>query len=222
MTRLLLWVVTACAIVVGCSRTPDGACPVSGVIDPPQADVNVGDQVSLQLKTTDFPCQGVFGLTPSQARWAVGDAVSLDSVRGFTLYVRALHQGYGEVDLTTPGGPGLLAMSQLFVYEPAGADTVMSAVWNWGPDSAIVSVLDAQGATVRSVLVHGDRDTVCVVTPLSDSVGYHVQVFGNSRTGTIWVHHAATLAFFHTFNVMANETVSPIPMQVGTVEPDGC
>lgn len=200
--------------LVGCDQgrtTPDLAvpeCPVNtALIRPWNPRLRIGDTLTMQR--TWGPARYCWppDTTAAGVRWWTPDQVAaIDSLTG---RLTALRPGGGLIYLSQVGvRDAALGSTSVNVFEPLGADSVVTITHNHTEASAWVVLEDASGGVQRSQAV-GARDSACWVTPLSDSLRYSVTIrpppppAGSDSTMTQWVTHSA-LAFNHTWWIVVD------------------
>ena len=230
------WLATIFAAGLGCDayprRGPSG-CPYIvnlAVLRPDRPTLHIGDTLTVQVASWAPIARECLppDMTAAGLRWWTDNGViAIDSISG---HVTALRPGGGLITLAQAGVPdATLGQTTVGVYEPPGADSVITIVRNYTGDSAWVVLLDA-GRTLQRSQTVVPRDSACWVTPLSDSVQYSVTIRpsppppGSDSGMARWV----PLAFTHTWSITINPITSPnatVTVILGGVSPDpgtGC
>ena len=203
--------------MLGCDRAPTPGpvgCPYVlnlALLSPSQPQLHIGDTLTMHVKAwapvgreclpPDTTAAGVWW-------WSEPAEVAIDSTTG---HLTAMRPGFGAIFLSERGDDGALGLTDVGVFEPPGADSVVTTVRNFTGDGAWVVLEDAAGAVQRAQTV-GARASACFVTPLSDSVHYSVTIrpppppAGSDSTMAKWLTHSG-LAFNHTWQIVVDSTV---------------
>jgi hypothetical protein len=188
--------------------------------------LQVGDTLTVHVKLwAPVPRQCLPpDTTAAGVRWQTANGVvSIDSMTG---HLTALRPGSGAIVLSQVGvSDGALGSTGADVFEPPGADSVVTIIRNRFEDSARVMLQDANGTLQRSQTVAAG-DSTCWVTPLSDSVRYSAIVYvpppaGPDSAAAQWT----SLKYMHTFQIVVYSGRTGPAWQPQGVSPDpgkGC
>jgi hypothetical protein len=210
-----VWLAALWIALLGCNHTSG---PIScgyvlnlALLQPPEPRVNIGDTLTMH-RTWDAgvarQCLPPDTTAAGLRWWTDNGVVAIDPKTG---HVTALRPGGAAIVLSQVGDDGALGQTNVAVFEPPGADSVVTIIRNRFGDSARVMLQDATGAVQRSQTVAAG-DSTCWVTPLSDSVRYSAVVYVPSPAGPDsaaagWI----TLAFNHTFQIVIYEYTPSVP-----------
>jgi hypothetical protein len=205
--------------LLGCDHTPS------------PGPVGCGYVVNLALLSPSFPQVHIGNTLTMRATWDRGVAreclppdttaaglwwwseraeVTIDSQGHLT----AVHPGLGAIFLSQKGDSRALGQTSVGVFEPAGADSVVTIIRNGFTDSVRVMLQDANGALQRSQTV-AVGDSTCWVTPLSDSLRYSAVAYvrppaGPDSAAAQWITQS-TLAYLHTFRIQVYSDAPAVP-----------
>jgi hypothetical protein len=195
------------------TTTNEGDCFILNIaqIQPRAPRLNIGDTLKLRASFAGIAPQCLpRDTTAAGLRWSTANGIA--SVDSTSALVVALRPGLGTIYVSEVGTDSLktLGSTDIGVFEPVSADSIVTVIRNVTNDTTRVVIQDAAGITQGSVLLK-PSDSVCTVTPLADSVGYRVSLrpspppwAGFTGDSTVkWVSHAG-LQFNHTWFVLAD------------------
>jgi hypothetical protein len=202
--------------LLGCNHNPDGAFRCGYVLNlallsPSEPRLHIGDTLTMHA-TFDrgIARECLPPDTTAAGLWWQSDIVAIDSKGQLT----AVRPGFGVIVLSQVGDSGALGQTDVGVFEPPGADSVVTVIRNRFGDSARVVLQDATGAVQRSQTVAAG-DSTCWVTPLSDSVRYSAVVYvpppaGPDSATARWTPHSE-LIYIHAFQIVIYEYSPSVP-----------
>jgi len=188
---------------------PGAECPLNiALVQPSQPRLHIGDTLTMHATSwvTRPDCLPRDTTAAGLWWWADGE-VAIDSKGHLT----AVRPGLGSITLSQVGDYGALGQTDVGVYQPPGADSVVTIVRNYTADTAWVVLEDATGAVQRAQTV-GAGASACWVTPSSDSVRYSLTVrpppppVGSDSTMVQWVPHSM-MAFLHTWQLDVDSAI---------------
>ena len=210
MSPLRSFLLVAPWIALGCDHAPNFGPVTCGfvvnlaLVSPSFPQLHIGDAVTMRATWDAGVARDCLPPDTTAAGlwwWAWPEGiVTIDSTTG---RLTALRPGLGMIFRSQKGDSGALGGTRVGVFEPPGADSVVTIIRNRTGDSAWVVVEDASGTTQRAQTI-GPHDSTCWVTPLSDSVRYSVtirpppQPVGSDSTMVGWLTHLA-LEFDHAW-----------------------
>jgi hypothetical protein len=222
--------------LLGCDNTSPVSesvgCPFVvnlALLSPSEPRLHIGDTVTMHVKSwAPVPRQCLPPDTTAAGLrwWTANGVVAIDSMTG---HMTALRPGSGAIVLLQVGvTDAALGSAGPYVFEPPGADSVVTIIRNRFGDSARVTLRDANGTLQRSQTVAAG-DSTCWVTSLSDSLRYSAIVYVPPPTGPDsasagWIT-ASALAYTHTFQIVVYPGGSGPAWQTVGVSPDpgtGC
>ncbi len=215
------WVIAAtfATALGGCAEgfdNPDRCVMQLAEILPPGPQLNIGDTITLRAQFYDVSADCLPPDTTAKSlRWVTASAGALGviAIDSLTARVTALKAGWMYVRAQARfkngswSGYSGVGITSVSVLEPPSADTLVSRVSNQMPDSASITLEDANGIVQRTQTVAGHGST-CWVTPLSDSVRYSAFVHSPSGPtapgGTLVSHQSLMLT--HSWVVTVGDT----------------
>jgi hypothetical protein len=197
--RHFVLLVAACIALLGCDHTSPYSGPVGcpfvlnlALLSPSGPRLHIGDTLTMHVKSWAPVARECLppDTTAAGLWWSASSSeIAIDS-RG---HVTAVRPGSGIIALSQFGDSGALGQTDDGVYEPPGADSVVTIIRNRFEDSVRVALQDANGALQRSQTVAA-QDSACWVTPLSDSLRYTVLIYvPGTDSGARWLAHSALL-----------------------------
>ena len=223
---------TPWVVLLGCDNYPRvtsaGAdCPLNiALLRPGSPRLNLGDTLTMHVASwAPRPDCLPPDTTAAGLRWWAPDGVV--AIESSTGHMTAVRPGLGLIYLSQTGvSDAALGATDIGVFEPPGADSVVTIIRNRFGDSARVMLQDANGALQRSQTVAAG-DSTCWVTPLSDSVRYSAVVYVPPPTGPDSAAAGwTTLKYLHTFQIVISAYSPSVPTwEPMAVNPDpgtGC
>ena len=186
-------------MLLGCDHADPysgpGGCPFvvnHALLTPSSPRLHIGDTLTMHVNSwAPVPRQCLPSDTTAAGLWwwAYGAGVAIDA-RG---HLTAARPGFGAIFLSQVGDSNAWGQTDVGVFEPPGADSVVTIIRNRFEDSVRVILQDANGALQRSQTVAA-QDSACWVTPLSDSLHYSVVIYvPGTDSGAGWLAHSALL-----------------------------
>lgn len=226
-SALLLSAIVACHSIDNVT-IPDRCFVIPARVVPGGLTLQPGDTVTVHAQFI----QGVPAVclppdtSAAHLRWYSSNpaSITVDSVTGLVTGVSA---GWAGIRVQPESLTQVLGVAGADVPEPPTADTIISEFTNHILDSATLVLQDAHGGPLGTFTLHGGQ-SLCAVTPLSDSVRYSGTLYsgapaGPTPLGPVWVVHSA-LVQTHTWQVDIEPQASGPPfLALAGVEPKlGC
>jgi len=218
LESLATLLLVSCFSVFACRSISQSGCGYLvnvALLQPFGPRLNIGDTLTMHASFAGVVSECLPpDTTAAGLRWSEETGIAaIDSMTGHLI---ALRPGLGVIDLSQAGSTQTadLGSTDVGVFQPPGADSVVTVIRNLTGDTARVVVEDANGAVQRTQTLIAFRDSTCLVTPLSDSVGYSVALRPTPPPGTgfagdstvMWVAHKA-LEFNHTWYVVVDSAL---------------
>jgi hypothetical protein len=200
--------------LLGCGSANPYSAPVEcpfirnyALLSPSEPRLHMGDTLTMHIKSwASLPRECLPRDTTAAGLWwwSSSGEIAIDS-RG---HLTAVRPGLGIINLSQIGDSGALGQTDDGVYEPPGADSVVTVIRNRLEDSVRVVLQDATGILQRAQTV-APQDSACWVTPVSDSLYYGVVIHvPGADSAARWLAHSALL-FNHRWTVAVYHAGTP-------------